>query len=399
MTELPIIKLHAGADRRVRRGHCWIYSNEVESVKVNNIDSPFAEFPIGQPATVVNTSNHAVGSAYFNPHTLLCGRIYSRSGDSLLKPLIPTRIKAAYEWREAYFNEPYYRLVYGDGDGLPGLVVDRYGDILVLEVTTAGMYQLLDDVVAALCDVLQPAGILLRIETESMAEQLKVQTRVLYGDVPEYCELTEHGVAFTVPLWNGQKTGWFYDHRDSRAYLRQFVQGKRVLDLYSYLGGWGMQALAGGASELVCVDRSAQAMQLLEKNLQRSGYLASTRLITDGAINAIKTLAAEGQQFDVIVLDPPAFIKRRKDLKSGEKAYHQVNQRAVKILKPGGVLVSASCSMQLTMEMLKDVVKIAAYKAGREASFVHCGGLGIDHPVAATIPEMDYLKTIFARIS
>jgi len=399
MTKLPQVKLRAGADRRVSRGHRWIYSNEVETVKIDNVDSAFGAFEIGQCATVVNTSNHTLGTAYFNPHTLLCGRIYSRNANQLLQPLIAPRIQRAFEWRDAHFAEPYYRLVYGDGDDLPGLVVDRYGDILVLEVTTSGMYQLLDEVVAALCDVLQPTGILLRNENESVVEQLAAQTRVLYGEVPEYCELLEHGVGFTVPLWSGQKTGWFYDHRDSRAYLKQFVRGKRVLDLYSYLGGWGMQALAGGASELVCVDRSAQAMQMLEQNLERSGYLASTRLITDGAINAIKTLAAEDQRFDVIVLDPPAFIKRRKDLKSGEKAYHQANQRAVRLLKPGGVLVSASCSMQLTMEMLKDVVKIAAYKAGRDASFIHCGGLGIDHPVAATIPEMDYLKTVFARVS
>lgn len=399
-SNLPIVKLNPGSDRRIRRGHCWVYSNEVGSVTIDGVKSPLAALPLGQAATIINESGYPIATAYFNAHTLLCGRIYSRKGDESLEALLVERIRAALSWREACFSQPYYRLIYGDGDGLPGLVVDRFAGILVLQVTTAGMYKHLNSIVLALQQVVKPQGILLRNDAENESEQLPAQTEVLFGEVPEYCQLIENGVSFSIPLMVGQKTGWFFDHRDSREYLRRFVKGKRVLDVYSYLGGWGMQALDAGASELVCIDRSDLAIQLLGKNLLQQDFDQQSRLIKSEAIQALKMLAAEGEQFDVIILDPPAFIKRRKDQRNGEKSYHQVNQRAMKLFKPqGGVMVSASCSLHLSSEALRDIVKVAAHKAGHTASFIHQGGLGADHPVASTIPEMDYLKTVFARIS
>tara|TARA_B100000767_G_scaffold275113_1_gene310517 strand:- start:1912 stop:3141 length:1230 start_codon:yes stop_codon:yes gene_type:complete len=391
---LPVVVLKTKSDRRIKQGHCWVYSNEIDIER-----SQFKTFAAGQQATLVNPHGLVLGSGYFNPQALLCGRLYSRADQQPLDAaFIHRQVTAAYQWRQACYQQPYYRLVYGDGDHLPGVVVDRYGDVLVMQINTAGMMAVLEAIVISLVEIVKPSGILLRNEKENTIEQLPAQTEVVFGEVADFVDITENGVAFHVPVVGGQKTGWFYDHRDSRAVFAHYCRGKRVLDVYSYLGGWGLQAMSSGAESVTCIDSSASALAQAEVSAIKAGFDSQMRFLKGSAIDVLKSLIRKNLIFDVIVLDPPAFIKRRKDQRSGENAYHHINQLAIKLLAESGLLVSASCSLHLPRESLTKIVQSSAARAGRQAMIVHQGGLGADHPVNVAMPEMDYLKAIFARI-
>ena len=257
---------------------------------------------------MVNASKHVLGSAYFNHKALLCGRLFSREADASFIELLRERITTAYAWRERHIDNGCYRLIYGDGDQLPGLVVDRFGDYLVVQTTTYGVFSMLDAIVEVLAELMSPKGILLRNDADIESEQVPAETRVIFGGVPDICEVREGNVGFLVPVKEGQKTGWFFDHRDSRQYLRRFAKGARVLDVFSYLGSWGLQALDAGAESVVAIDRSELALSLMQDNARRYDWEDRLRTIRGFATHELKRLAEQGEQFDVIVLDPPAFI-------------------------------------------------------------------------------------------
>jgi len=386
--------LKSQADRRLKLGHLWIFSNEVD-VK----QTPLKEFSVGEQVLVCNNRDQVMGIATINPSGLICGRIVSRSvKEPLNKDLFLKRIKQALSLREACFDEPCYRLIYGDSDLLPGLVVDRFNDYLVVQIATAGMEALQDVIVEALQEVIKPAGILLRNDhgaREFEGLELKVEA---IGDVPEAVEMVENGTKFIAPIVEGQKTGWFYDHRENRALLQRLSPGKRVLDVFSYVGGWGVQAAVAGASEVVCVDASAQALDWVAENASLNGVADRVSCVQGKAINALKDMINSGEKFDIVVLDPPAFIKRKKDQKSGEAAYRHINELGIRLLKDDGLLVSASCSMHLGKDTLVEVVRSAARKLDKHAQILSQGGQGADHPVHPAIPETDYLKAVFARV-
>src|SRR5690606_35349279 len=254
---LPSLRLKANADRRLRGGHLWVYSNEIDVAA-----TPLAAFQPGDQAILEAAGGKPLGIVALSPNNLICARLLSRDVRHLLdKSLLVHRINVALSLRERAFDQPCYRLVYGDSDLLPGLVVDRFFDVLVVQMASATMERHKDDVLAALIQVLKPSGILLKNDSAARdAEGLPRYVDTAYGVVPEWVALEENGVRFEAPLIEGQKTGWFYDHRMNRARLAPYVKGKRVLDLFSYIGGWGVQAAAFGASEVFCVDASAFAL-------------------------------------------------------------------------------------------------------------------------------------------
>lgn len=390
----PTIALKANADRRLKRGHLWIFSNEVDTDK-----TPLKSVEVGQQASIVDSKGKSLGLATINPNTLICGRLVSRSEKYPLdKSLLVHRIKQALALREYSFAEPFYRLVYGDSDLLPGLVVDRFGDYLVVQISTAGMEVVRDAIVEALVQVMNPTGILLRNDHSSrVLESLPEYAEVAYGEVPQHVELVENNTRFLAPVFTGQKTGWFYDHRANRQLLQQYVGGKRVLDVFSYIGGWGIQAAAAGASHVTCIDASASALDCLEENTHLNQVADKVEMLQGKAIEALKMLIADGEKFDVVVMDPPAFIKRRKDQKSGEAAYRHVNEMGLRLLGRDGLLVAASCSMHLGKDTLMDIVRGAGRHLERHIQVLHQGGHAPDHPVHPAIPETDYLKALFAR--
>lgn len=392
---LPALRLKANAERRLRAGHLWVYSNEIEVAA-----TPLNGFAPGDLARLETSSGKALGIVGVSPNNLICARLLSRdAGMSFDKSLLVHRLKVALSLRQRLFERPCYRLVYGDSDWLPGLVVDRFFDILVVQLASATMERYKDEVLAALIQVLKPAGILLKNDSSARdAEGLPRYVEVAYGQVPEWVALEENGVKFEAPVNDGQKTGWFYDHRLNRARLAPYVQGKRVLDLFSYIGGWGVQAAAFGASEVFCVDASALALDGVERNAALNGVAEKVTCLEGDVFAALKELKANEERFDVVVADPPAFIKRKKDLKNGEAAYRRLNEQAMRLLNKDGILVSASCSMHLPEDDLHQIVLHSARHLDRNVQLLERGGQGPDHPVHPAIGETRYIKSLTFRV-
>ena len=392
---LPSLRLKANAERRLRAGHLWVYSNEVDVAA-----TPLNGFQPGDQAILEMANGKPLGIVGVSPNNLICARLLSRdTGHTLDKSLLVHRIQVALSLRERLFEQPCYRLVYGDSDFLPGLVVDRFGDHLVVQLASATMERNKDAVIEALVQVLKPRGILFKNDSSARdAEGLERYVDTAFGVVPEWVDLEENGVKFQAPVLEGQKTGWFYDHRMNRARLAPYVKGKRVLDLFSYIGGWGVQAAAFGASEVFCVDASAFALDGVERNAALNGVAEKVTCVEGDVFAALKELKAAEERFDVVVADPPAFIKRKKDLKNGEAAYRRLNEMAMRMLNKDGILVSASCSMHLPEDDLQNILLQSARHLDRNIQLLERGAQGPDHPVHPAIPETRYIKSLTCRI-
>ncbi|BBP80722.1 hypothetical protein PHLH8_03640 [Pseudomonas sp. Pc102] len=392
---LPSLRLKANADRRLRAGHLWVYSNEIDVVA-----TPLNAFQPGDQAILEAAGGKPLGVVALSPNNLICARLVSRDVKHVLdKSLLVHRLNVALSLRERLFDKPFYRLVYGDSDLLPGLVVDRFGDHVVVQLASAAMERNRDAVLDALVQVLKPRGVLWKNDSAARdAEGLERYVDTAFGVVPEWVALEENGVKFEAPVLEGQKTGWFYDHRMNRARLAPYVKGKRVLDLFSYIGGWGVQAAAFGASEVFCVDASGFALDGVERNATLNGVAEQVTCVEGDVFEALKELKAAEERFDVVVADPPAFIKRKKDLKNGEAAYRRLNEQAMRLLNKDGILVSASCSMHLPEDDLQNILLGSARHLDRNIQLLERGGQGPDHPVHPAIPETRYIKSITCRL-
>jgi 23S rRNA (cytosine1962-C5)-methyltransferase len=300
--------------------------------------------------------------------------------------------------RERLGRGPYYRLVFGESDLLPGLVVDRYGDVLVVQVGTAGMEAQREDIVAALEKVVKPRAILWKNDSPSRElEGLPLYVEPALGDVPEAIDVEEGGVRFRVPLAGGQKTGWFYDQAANRATVAAYAKGARVLDVCSYVGSFGLQAARAGATEVVCVDASAQALELAAETAGRASL--PLRTIKGDAFDVMEALHAERERFDIVIIDPPAFVKRKKDHPKGLAAYRRLNLLAMHLLGRDALLMSCSCSYHLEPGELLDAIQRGARHLDRLAQVLHAGGQGPDHPVHPAIAETRYLKSFLCRVT
>lgn len=393
---LPVLRLKKNEERRLREGHLWIYSNEVDTAA-----TPLKDFEPGAQASITDARGRSLGNGYVNPHSLICARLVSRDPAYLLdKSLFIHRLNIALSLRETLFAKPYYRLVYGEADGLPGLVVDRYGQVLVAQITTAGMELQKEAIIAALEKVLKPVAIVLRNDSRSReTEGLQGYVEIASGTLPDTVLMEENDTRFEIDVIGGQKTGWFYDHRMNRARMRDYVKGRRVLDVFSYIGGWGIQALTAGASEVTCVDASASALDRLQHNAGLNNVGQQVISLEGDAFEALKALREDRQRFDLVIVDPPAFIKRKKDTKQGLIAYRRINQLAMQLLDKEGYLVSGSCSYHLDARQLRDSLLKASRHIDRNAQILEQGHQGPDHPVHPAITETDYLKALFLRLT
>jgi 23S rRNA (cytosine1962-C5)-methyltransferase len=393
---LPVLRLKKNEERRLRAGHLWVFSNEVDVSA-----TPLTSFEPGETVRVEDSRGAPLGTAYVNPRSLICARMVSRDpSEAFGIDLVRNRIATALELRERLFGgEPFYRLVFGEGDRLPGLVVDRFGEVLVAQITTAGVERLRDDLVGVLAEVPGVSAVQLRNDTASRAlEGLESYTAEAHGSVPDRVVIGENSTRFSVPLTGGQKTGWFYDHRLNRARLQSYARGMRVVDVFSYIGGWGIQAAVAGAREVVCVDSSAGALEEMQRSAELNGVDGVVSSLRGDAFQVLAELRQAGERFDIVVLDPPAFIKRKKDLKEGERAYLRLQQLALELLGQGGLLVSASCSYHLSRDALLGAM-LRASRGGRgELQILEEGHQGPDHPVHPAIPETSYLKAFIARV-
>ncbi|QFS85838.1 class I SAM-dependent rRNA methyltransferase [Marinobacter sp. KM021] len=391
--DFPILYLRKGAERRLRAGHLWVYSNEVDTQR-----SPLPGFEPGAQVQVRASNDKPMGVAFVNPHALICGRLISRDADHGMTPKrLTDRMEAALSLRERLFDKPFYRWVFGDSDGLSGLVVDRFGDVVVVQISTAGMEQMKDAIVRAVQRLAHSRVIVLKNDGKMRkVEGLDTYVEFAHGPEADTVLVEENGARFEVPLAGGQKTGWFYDHRMNRQRLQAYAPGKKVLDVFSYVGGWGIQAACAGASQVTCVDASSSAVDAVHHNAKLNG-LENVDTIEGDAFDALKALADEKEKFDIVVLDPPALIPRRRDQKAGEQAYARLNQLGLRLLERDGLLVSASCSMHLSQEKLIDIIRGSGRKIDRFVQLLEQGHQAPDHPIVPGIPETDYIKSCFVR--
>ncbi len=388
--------LKKNEDKRLRLGHQWVFSNEIDTSR-----SPLNQFIPGDLVQVKTFEGKAIGTAYINPQSLICARLLSRKANLKFGAhFFKERLTTALALRENLFDKPYYRLVYGESDGLPGLVIDRFGSVLSIQITTVGIELRKDLLIAALQELLSPSAIVLKNDnSQRQMEGLSTESTVIFGKLPDPLIIEENGAKFKIDIMGGQKTGWFYDHRSSRAKLAALVKNRRVLDLFSYTGAWAIPAAMAGAAEVTCVDASENALALASENAKLNGVEDKMRFIRNDVFEFLKQTRQDAQLFDIIILDPPALVKRKKDFKQGYEAYRRLNQQALQVLSKNGILVSASCSFHLSNENLQEILRSSGRHIDRHLTFIFCGGQDGDHPIDPSIPETAYLKTFFCAVS
>ncbi|MGE0714690.1 MAG: class I SAM-dependent rRNA methyltransferase [Alphaproteobacteria bacterium] len=386
----PRIGLLPGRDRRVRHGHPWIYSNEIA------MDPAAKALPAGTLVTVVADDGAQVAAATFNPHTLIAARVLTReAGSHIHGDFVRRRLRQALAIRERLYPQPFYRLVHAEADGLPGLVVDRYGDVLAAQVNTAGMALLWPLVAEGLDGLLAPRAIVLRGDSPARTQEgLAVGVELASGTLDGPVEIVENGGRFPVDVLGGQKTGWFFDQRDNRAWTAGLARDARVLDLYAYGGGFAVAAALGGAAAVTAVDRSESALALAASAAALSGVADRCTFRRAEVFADLEARAAARERWDVVIADPPAFVKSKKDLASGSRGYRKLARLAATVTAPGGYLFIASCSHNVEPAVFAEQVARGLLDAGRNGRILRSAGAAADHPVHPMLPESAYLKSL-----
>jgi len=387
------MRLKHNEDRRLHAGHLWVFSNEVDTLQ-----TPLLKFKAGELVRVLAHNDRALGLAYVNPQSLISARLLS-SWKLPDAAWFAQRMRIALALRERLYAEPYYRAVYGEADGLPGLVIDRYGAQCVVQIATAGMERLKPQIQEAVLQVFKCDTLLFKNDGAAREQEgLPLYVEVAMGKLDQPGLVVEGGLRFSVPLAEGQKTGWFFDQAANRRALTKYVRkGARVLDVFSYVGAWGARAARDGAGEVICIDSSAAALELAASNAERNSIELTTR--KGDAFDVLEALAKEGAQFDIVIVDPPAFAKRKKDLPKALAAYKRLNQLAMQLLAGEGILVSCSCSFHVSAAELQEAIAKAARGADKHLQILEMGGQAPDHPVHPAIPETRYLKAYFCRVN
>ncbi|HIJ96960.1 MAG TPA: class I SAM-dependent rRNA methyltransferase [Desulfuromonadales bacterium] len=381
------ITLNKNEERRIKAGHPWVFSNEIREVS--------GERTAGIAAELYDAAGGFIGVGHYNPHSLIAFRLLSRQHEDIdTLEFFESRIAAALAHRQTrYPGLSSFRAVYGESDFLPGLVVDAYGDCLSVQLLSAGMDCRRELIVAALRKACEPSGIIARNDVAvRKLEGLEEQIELLWGDVPEMIEMTENGLRFRVNLREGQKTGAFLDQKQNHLLLREICIGKNVLDCFCYTGGWAIHAASFGASTVIGIDISARAIGQASSNATLNKFSERITFEECDAFERLRLLHQEGQGFGVIVMDPPAFVKSRKNIAEATKGYLTINRRALELLEPGGYLISCSCSYHMGRDAFRDILIQAARLAKREVRLVETCSQAADHPVLLSFPESEYLK-------
>jgi len=373
--------------RRARAGSPWIFSNEIRMDPAAKAIAP------GAVVNVRGEDGRGLGTGYFNPKSLIAVRLLAEDCDAAVDAgFFTERLTRARGLRDAIYDKPFYRLVHAEGDGLPGLVIDRFDDSVTVQIGTAGMEKQLDAILAALDAVVRPRTVILRADAPSRAlEGLDSHVKVAKGQGARIA-VEENGARYIADLAEGQKTGWYYDQRDNRAFIAALAKGKSVLDAYSYTGGFGIAAAKGGAREVVCLDSSAPALALAEESARANGV--KIQAVKADVFEELERLKAAGETFDIVLADPPPFVKSRKDLEPGAKAYRKLARLAAGVTAPGGLLMAASCSHNIAPERFAAECAQGLLRSGRRAALIRQAGAGPDHPVHPLLPESAYLKAL-----
>ena len=388
------ITLRPEAHRRLLFGHPWVYSNEIV------MDAAAKALPPGSVVRLLRADGEPLALAFFNPHPLIAARILTRRVDAAIDAgFLAARLTRARALRDRLYEQPFYRLIHAEADGFPGTVVDRFGGLLVAQVNSAGMELLLPALLEAFERVLRPEAVLLRCDSSARGlEGLESYVKLAKGHLEGPVELHENGVQFLADPSGGQKTGWFFDQRENRASVARLSAGLSFLDLYSYAGGFALAAAATGAREVTAVDRSEAALALAEKSAAMNGLQDRCRFRRAEAFEELERLGAQGTRFGVVVADPPAFVKSKKELKQGARGYRKLARLAAAVVEPSGFLFIASCSHNMPVEEFERQVARGLVDAGREGRILRAAGAAPDHPVHPALPESAYLKSLVLQL-
>jgi 23S rRNA (cytosine1962-C5)-methyltransferase len=389
MNTRPTIRLKAREGRRARAGAPWIFSNEI------TIDAATRGLPQGAVVEVEGDDGRKFGAGYYNANSLIAVRLFEVvPGTAIDRNFFVERFRRALALREALFELPFYRLVHAEGDRMPGLAIDRYGDSCSVQITTAGMESFADLIAESLEAVVAPTNIVMRADAPvRKLEGLSSYVRAAMGEVPARIAIEENGTRYFADIGGGQKTGWYFDQRDSRAFVAALAAGRSVLDVYCHSGGFALAAAGAGAREATGLDSSAPALALAEDAARANG-LRNCRFVKADAMEELERLGSTHEQFDIVVCDPPPFVRSRKDLESGARAYRKLARLAAQITAPGGFLMLASCSRNIPLDRFRTECATGIARAGRRASIIHEAGAGPDHPVHPMLPETSYLKAL-----
>ena len=384
----PSIQLLPGQDRRLRAGHPWAYSNELR------MDAEAKALPPGEPVCLLSAERKPLAIALFNPHSLIAARIVTRNKDSTIDgAFVERRLARALHLRERLFDRPCYRLVHAEADGLPGLVIDRFADLLVCQLNSAGIARLEPAILEALDRLLAPRVVVLRNDSPVRElEGLDQEVRIAKGALDGAAELVENGLTFLIDPLDGQKTGWYYDQRDNRAFVARLARDQEVLDLYSYSAGFGLLAAAAGARGVLAIDRSQSGLDLAQASAVHNDLAARLEVVREDAFAALDRLAADKRRFGIVVADPPAFVRNKRELKPGLRGYRKLARACAAVVAEEGVLAIACCSHNVPEDAFADEVRRGLRDAGRPARLIRQAGAAPDHPVHPALPESAYLK-------
>jgi 23S rRNA (cytosine1962-C5)-methyltransferase len=384
----PVVKLLPNRHKRLESGHPWVFSNEVA------MDAATKALIPGGLVRLEAASGKALGVAMFNPHTLVAARILDRdSGRIIDQAFFAERLEAALSLRQKLYTGPFYRLVHAEADGLPGLVIDRFGDVLACQINTAGMALLEAELLAACKAVLEPQAVIFRNDSSARKlEGLAEEVRVVAGDISGKVELRENGARFFADALAGQKTGWFYDQRENRRFVASLAKEASVLDLYCFGGGFAVAAALAGAKNVTAIDRSEPALALAQSSAEANNVAQRCQFSRGEAFAELERLAGSGARFDIVVADPPAFVKSRKDLGAGLKGYRKLARLAGSVVAKNGLLFIASCSHNVDEASFAEAVRHGLADAGRSGRILLSSGASPDHPVHPFLPESAYLK-------
>jgi 23S rRNA (cytosine1962-C5)-methyltransferase len=390
----PVVRLLAGRHKRVRDGHPWAYSNEI------SMDAAAKKLAPGTLVALEAANGEPLGLAMFNPRSLIAARLLDRDPAVRVDAAyLAAKLRAALALRERLYPGGHYRLIHAEADGLPGLIVDRYGAVVVVQANAAGADRLLPELLEALDSVVSPDAVVVRNDSPARRlEGLPETIEIVKGSFENAQSVIENGASFFVNVGSGQKTGWFYDQRDNRAAVARLAHGTRVLDVYCYLGGFGIGCARAGATEVVLVDRSEPALELARRSAAANGVGETVRPVRAEAFAELERLGAAGERFDIVVADPPAFVKSRKDLAVGSRGYRKLARMAATLVNGGGFLFIASCSHNVDRATFDEQVARGLHDAGRRGRILMQTGAAADHPVHPALPESAYLKASILQL-
>jgi 23S rRNA (cytosine1962-C5)-methyltransferase len=381
------LRIKKGAEIRIVKGHPWIYSNEIEN---------FAAIKALKKGTIVKVvikKDEGFALAYFNPASLISARILTYNLDEKInEDFFVEKILAAKNLREKFFNKPFYRLIHSEADFLPGLVIDRFDDVFACQISTAGMEELSEILISALTKIFPEAKIIFKNDVDSRRyEGLELYTKIVKGEISDKILIEENDIKFSIDILQGQKTGWFFDQRLNREFISTISKDAEVLDAFCYLGGFGFNALKGGAKSVTFVDSSKEAIEACKNN-----NLVSEKLefINEKVFDLFEKPEFQKRSFDLVILDPPAFIKSKKDMFAGLKGYEKLIRLAAPLVKKGGILMLASCSHNANLQDLINSANDGFRKLNKKAKLIRSFGAGFDHPVHPALKESEYLKSI-----